>query len=79
MALRTRAQSSTERVMGPILSMDQTSAMAPVRGTRPKAGAEAGDAAAGAGRGDAAEGFGADSEADASGGGGGGAACGAAA
>src|ERR1700690_201648 len=32
------AQSSTERQMGPSLSMVQESAMAPVRGTRPKVG-----------------------------------------
>src|SRR5271168_3976739 len=38
MAERTRAQSSTERQMGPILSMVQLRAMAPVRGTRPKLG-----------------------------------------
>src|SRR5271163_3284772 len=38
MAERTRAQSSTERQMGPILSMVQLRAMAPVRGTSPKLG-----------------------------------------
>src|SRR3954470_3393461 len=38
MALSTMAQSSTVRQMGPILSMDQDRAMAPVRGTRPKVG-----------------------------------------
>src|SRR5882757_7158392 len=38
MAERTRAQSSTERQMGPILSMVQLRAMAPVRGTKPKVG-----------------------------------------
>src|ERR1700722_5615743 len=38
MAERTRAQSSTDRQIGPILSIVQLSAMAPVRGTRPKLG-----------------------------------------
>src|SRR5215469_7638599 len=38
MALRTMAQSSTARQMGPSLSMVQERAMAPVRGTRPKVG-----------------------------------------
>src|SRR4051812_44779896 len=38
MALSTMAQSSAERQIGPILSMDQLRAMAPVRGTRPKVG-----------------------------------------
>ena len=39
MLLITRAQSSTERQMGPSLStMVQASAMAPVRGTKPKVG-----------------------------------------
>src|SRR4051812_28647960 len=38
MAWSTNAQSSTERQMGPSLSMLQESAMAPVRGTRPKVG-----------------------------------------
>src|SRR5215472_7194782 len=38
MAFSTRAQSSAERVMGPILSIDQESAIAPVRGTRRKLG-----------------------------------------
>src|SRR3954470_24382767 len=38
MALSTMAQSSAVRQMGPILSIDQLSAMAPVRGTRPKVG-----------------------------------------
>src|SRR6204780_2906271 len=38
MAWRTAAQSSTARQMGPSLSMVQLSAMAPVRGTRPKVG-----------------------------------------
>src|SRR6516225_8042818 len=38
MALSTMAQSSTARQMGPSLSMLQESAMAPVRGTRPKVG-----------------------------------------
>src|SRR3954464_14751619 len=38
MALRTKAVSSTERQMGPSLSMLQERAMAPVRGTRPKVG-----------------------------------------
>src|SRR3954471_18133482 len=38
MALSTNAQSSTERQMGPSLSMLQERAMAPVRGTRPKVG-----------------------------------------
>src|SRR5574341_2429673 len=38
MAFSTKAQSSTARQMGPSLSMVQESAMAPVRGTRPKLG-----------------------------------------
>src|ERR1700679_3112077 len=38
MALRTRAQSSAERVMGPSLPLVQLRAMAPVRGTNPKEG-----------------------------------------
>src|SRR5215472_15713955 len=38
MALSTSAQSSTERQMGPSLSMLHESAMAPVRGTRPNVG-----------------------------------------
>src|SRR5215469_9922782 len=38
MALSTSAVSSTERQIGPSLSMLQESAMAPVRGTRPKVG-----------------------------------------
>src|SRR3982750_1605263 len=38
MALSTSAQSSTERQMGPSLSMLQERAIAPVRGTRPKVG-----------------------------------------
>src|ERR1019366_6597761 len=38
MVSRTSAQSSTERAMGPSLSMVQLRAMAPVRGTRPKVG-----------------------------------------
>src|ERR1700734_3344806 len=38
MASRTAAQSSTERQMGPSLSMVQLRAMAPVRGTKPKVG-----------------------------------------
>src|SRR6202012_5289757 len=38
MACSTSAQSSTEREMGPILSIDHESAIAPVRGTRPKLG-----------------------------------------
>src|SRR5229473_5029257 len=38
MASSTRAQSSTVRQMGPSLSMLQESAIAPVRGTRPKDG-----------------------------------------
>src|SRR6266436_2093366 len=38
MALSTNAQSSTERQMGPSLSMLQERAIAPVRGTRPKVG-----------------------------------------
>src|SRR5690606_17689138 len=37
-AERTIAVSSTERHIGPILSSAQQSAMAPVRGTRPKVG-----------------------------------------
>jgi hypothetical protein len=36
--LNTSAASSTERVIGPILSIDHTSAIAPVRETRPKVG-----------------------------------------
>src|SRR5271154_6664846 len=38
MLLRTMAQSSTARQMGPSLSIVQLSAMAPVRGTKPKVG-----------------------------------------
>src|SRR5262245_13624891 len=38
MAPRMRAQSSTERAMGPILSMLQASVMQPARLTRPKVG-----------------------------------------
>src|SRR5580700_8764559 len=38
MADNTSAQSSTARQMGPILSIVQLSAMAPVRGTKPKVG-----------------------------------------
>src|SRR3954465_15145518 len=38
MALSTMAQSSTARQIGPILSIDQLRAMAPVRGMRPKVG-----------------------------------------
>src|ERR1019366_6861182 len=38
MASSTRAQSSTARQMGPSLSMVHESAIAPVRGTRPKVG-----------------------------------------
>src|SRR5215831_8325499 len=38
MALNTKAQSSTLRQMGPSLSMDQESAIAPVRGTSPNVG-----------------------------------------
>src|SRR6266702_5109263 len=38
MAARTSAQSSTEREMGPSLSMVQLRAIAPVRGTNPKVG-----------------------------------------
>ena len=38
MAFSTSAQSSTLRQSGPSLSMDHESAMAPVRGTRPKVG-----------------------------------------
>src|SRR6266850_4666369 len=38
MALSTRAQSSTERQIGPSLSMLHESAIAPVRGTRPNVG-----------------------------------------
>src|ERR1700686_991717 len=64
MAERTRAQSSTERQMGPILSMVQPRAMAPPRGR---------------GGGKGAGGRGADGEADAAGGGGGGGAGGGAA
>src|SRR5258708_13588341 len=37
-ALSTIAQSSTARQSGPSLSMDHESAMAPVRGTKPKVG-----------------------------------------
>src|SRR6266566_8974189 len=37
-ARRTRIASSTERVIGPSLSSDQQSVIAPVRGTRPKVG-----------------------------------------
>src|SRR5689334_18442196 len=37
-ASRTTAQSSAARQIGPILSMVQVRAMAPVRGTRPKVG-----------------------------------------
>src|ERR1700683_3929205 len=38
MACSTNAQSSTEREIAPILSIDHESAIAPVRGTRPKDG-----------------------------------------
>src|SRR5438876_7251096 len=38
MACRTSIASSTERVIGPSLSRDQQSVIAPVRGTRPKVG-----------------------------------------
>src|SRR5215471_11778900 len=38
MARRTSIASSTVRVMGPSLSRDQQSVIAPVRGTRPKVG-----------------------------------------
>src|SRR6476620_9995697 len=38
MASRTSAQSSTLRQIGPSLSIVQESAIAPVRGTRPKVG-----------------------------------------
>src|SRR6516165_9649036 len=38
MASRTKAQSSTERAIGPILSIDQASAMQPLRLTRPNVG-----------------------------------------
>src|SRR4030088_688349 len=38
MTSSTSAQSSTERQIGPILSIVQESAIAPVRGTRPKVG-----------------------------------------
>src|SRR5580698_4294579 len=38
MLLSTMAQSSTARQMGPSLSIVQLSAMAPVRGTKPKVG-----------------------------------------
>src|SRR5438067_11177374 len=38
MACNTRAQSSTERLMGPSLSIVQLRAMAPVRGTKPNVG-----------------------------------------
>src|SRR5487761_517918 len=38
MALNTSAQSSTDRQIGPILSIVQLSAIAPVRGTKPKVG-----------------------------------------
>src|SRR5438477_9306749 len=37
-ARRTRIASSAERVIGPSLSSDQQSVMAPVRGTRPNVG-----------------------------------------
>src|SRR5205809_7857422 len=37
-AWRTRIASSTERVIGPSLSRDQQSVIAPVRGTRPNVG-----------------------------------------
>src|SRR5688500_3635221 len=38
MAAKTSAQSSALRQSGPSLSIDQESAIAPVRGTRPKVG-----------------------------------------
>jgi hypothetical protein len=38
MALKTSNASSTVRVIGPNLSSDQQSVIAPVRGTRPKVG-----------------------------------------
>src|SRR5262249_48710256 len=38
MARRTSIESSTDRVMGPSLSRDQQSVIAPVRGTRPNVG-----------------------------------------
>src|SRR5580704_15984812 len=38
MACITKAQSSTERQIGPSLSIVQAKAMAPVRGTKPKVG-----------------------------------------
>src|SRR5262245_5768485 len=38
MACRTSIASSTPRVIGPSLSRDQQSVIAPVRGTRPKVG-----------------------------------------
>src|SRR5512133_3690729 len=38
MASRTKAQSSTARQIGPILSIVQVRAIAPVRGTRPNVG-----------------------------------------
>src|SRR5262249_42305853 len=38
MAFRTSIVSSTERVIGPSLSSDQQSVIAPVRGTRPNVG-----------------------------------------
>src|SRR5436190_20699691 len=38
MVSSTRIASSTERVMGPSLSSDQQSVIAPVRGTRPNVG-----------------------------------------
>src|SRR5215813_12067124 len=38
MALRTSIASSTERVIGPSLSSDQQSVIAPVRATRPNVG-----------------------------------------
>jgi hypothetical protein len=37
-AAKISAQSSTDRAIGPSLSIDQLSAMAPVRGTRPNVG-----------------------------------------
>ena len=63
MACSTSIVSSTLRAIGPSLSSDQQSVMAPVRGTRPIGGAQAGDAAAHGRTDDAAFGFTADSEA----------------
>ena len=63
-ACSTSIASSTLRVIGPSLSSDQHSVIAPVRGTRPNVGRRPGDAAAHRRRDDAAAGFAADREAD---------------